>query len=184
MLYNISNLLMISRFPFSKHALTTRVNFYNDDDYALFTGPFAMWEGNQSLFKPDHSITAAGGSYSSYSFDGVNCSLDVSQSHPDGGQQIVYSRTITEDFEKKAFVAGSRSKAVGAAGLKYSPFTLTGGVIGLNVSLQDPNRGFVNNFAFGNTRPDHSGEFQRPIQTVLPFYRQLLQTAFSIGPKL
>jgi len=155
-----------------------RVNFYNDDDWALFRGPLQMWEGNQHDYKPDRFTYPTGFQYF-YSFDGTNCYYDeyfegINTTH----------RLVTEDFEKKAYVARSRTKGIGAAGLKHAPFALTGGVISTNVSLQDINLGFVGGLQFGNTRPDHSGEFQRPIQTVIPFYFQLLKTGFQLQPKL
>jgi hypothetical protein len=81
-------------------------------------------------------------------------------------------------------VARSRTKAVGAAGLVYPPQTLTGGLISTNISLQDPAFGFSGGNKFADTRPDHSGEFQRPIQTTVPFYRALLDSGFDIRPKL
>ena len=89
---------------------------------------------------------------------------------------------MTEDFEKKAYVARSHTKAVGAAGLFYIPNALAGGAINNNISLQDASLGFVGGDAFGRTRPDHSGEFQRPIQTTTPFYKKLLNDGFLIAP--
>jgi hypothetical protein len=154
-----------------------RVNFYNDDDYALAKGPGNAWEGNQLLFKPDASFSAPGWKYS---FDGTNCFYLTT----DHSGLAVSSRTLTEDFEKKAFVARSRTKAVGAAGLKYSPFALAGGVVSTNISLQDPSLGFVGGATFGNTRPEHSGEFTKPIQNAIPFYYYLLKQGFQLQPKL
>jgi hypothetical protein len=156
---------------------TRRVNFYNDDDWALFQGPFQMWEGNQHDYKPD-SFTYFGGFNYQYSFDGTNCFYKTYNSI--GG--LLSNRTVTEDFEKKAYAARSRTKAVGAAGLLYSPNALTGGAIMNNVSLQDASLGFAGGAAFGRTRPDHSGEFQRSIQTTTPFYKELLKDGFLITP--
>ncbi len=117
-----------------------------------------MWEGNQ--FQKPQQFTYPGDLSANYSFDGTNCFYDVYNLYG----TIITNRILTEDFEKKSFVARSRTKAVGAAGLKYTPFALTGGVISTNVSLQDSSRGFIGGAVFGNTRPDHSGEFQKPIQ--------------------
>jgi hypothetical protein len=155
-----------------------RVNFYNDDDYALFTGPLQAWEGNQLRYKPDQ-FAYLDGLFYAYSFDGTNCFFNETL---EGAN--IESRMLTEDFEKKAFVARSRTKAVGAAGLKYSPYALTGGVISTNISLQNTSLGFVNGAAFGNTRPDHSGEFTKPIQNAIPFYFQLMQAGFQLQPQL
>lgn len=75
--------------------------------------------------------------------------------------------TVTDMQEIKSMVARSRSKAVGAQGGLH-------GVIGGAVDL-------VSNFGFGTTRDDHSAQFTRPIQTVLPYYRQML-TSYQILP--
>jgi hypothetical protein len=154
-----------------------RVNFYNDDDYALYTGPLGAWEGNQLLMKPDAWTYSDDFSYR-YLFDGTNCSY----LQYDSEGHILADRLLTQDYEKKAFVARSRTKAVGAAGLKYTPFTLTGGTVTLNVSLQDATKGFTGGAQFGNTRSEHSGEFTKNIQAAVPFYQQLLQTGFQISP--
>jgi hypothetical protein len=163
---------------------TRRVNFYNDDDFALFEGVVGgitthTWEGNQLDYKPD-SYDFFLGSHYVYSFDGTNCFLR--QYNGIGG--LLSSRTLTEDFEKKAYVARSRTKAVGAAGLKYDPFTLTGGLISTNISLQDASLGFVGGAQFGDVRPEHSGEFTKPIQNTTPFYFQLMKMGFQLQPQL
>jgi hypothetical protein len=155
---------------------TRRVNFYNDDDYALFMGPLQGWEGNQLRYKPD-VFTFPGGDTYIYSFDGTNCFFGDYYL----GTTLQY-RTITEDFEKKAYVARSRTKAIGAAGLKYAPFALASGSISNNISLQDSTLGFVGGAAFGATRPDHSGEFTKQIQNLGPFYKELLNDGFLITP--
>lgn len=163
---------------------TRRVNFYNDDDWALFRGAVGfgatlyMWEGNQHDYKPDR-FTYPGPISVTYSFDGTNCYFNEA-----GIFSTITNRLITEDFEKKAFVARSRTKAVGAAGLKYAPFALTGGLVSTNISLQDANLGFVGGAQFGNSRPEHSGEFTKPIQNTTPFYFQLLKTGFQMQPQI
>ena len=124
-----------------------RVNFYNDDDFALYEGVVFgvmthIWEGNQLDYRPDHTITTAGWFYD---FDGTNCFLNIR----DGNGKFSATRTLTEDFEKKAYVARSRTKAVGAAGLTHDPNALTGGVITTNISLQDINLGFVGGAVLG-----------------------------------
>jgi hypothetical protein len=154
---------------------TRRVNFYNDDDWALFKGPFGVWEGNQSLLRPDWWSYVGGLTYR-YSFDGTNCFY----TEADGEGHILTSRTLIQDYEKKAYVARSRTKAVGAAGLKYEPYTLTHGAVTNNISLQDASLGFVGGAAFGNTRPEHSGEFTKNVQSTVPFYRELLSEGFLI----
>jgi hypothetical protein len=61
---------------------------------------------------------------------------------------------------------------------------LTGGLISTNISLQDVNLGFVGGARCGNSRPDHSCEYTKPVQTAMPFYRTLLDIGFDIRPKL
>ena len=62
----------------------------------------------------------------------------------------------------KAFVARSRTKAVGA--LDY-----IGGPIGAKVNLHD-------DYGFGNTQPDHSGQFTRNIQKLSSLYKKMRDT--------
>ena len=156
---------------------TRRVNFYNDDDFACYTSVFGNWETIQKTERPDHSSIVPGWFYD---FDGTNCLYYTTGL----SGEITSTRMLTQDFEKKSFVAKSRTKAIGAAGLKYPPNALAGGVISTNVSLQDPNLGFVGGAAFGATRAEHSGAFTKPIQTAMPFYRALLDTGFDIRPEL
>jgi len=81
-------------------------------------------------------------------------------------------------------VARSRTKAIGAAGLKYAPFALTHGSITNNVNLQDASLGFVGGAAFGSNRAEHGGELNKTIQNAMPFYRNLLETGFKLHPTL
>ena len=152
---------------------TRRVNFYNDDDYACFTGPLGAWEGTQKATRPDHSFGVPGWDYY---FDGTNCFYEIT----DENGLPISTRMLTQDYEKKSYVARSRTKAVGAAGLKYAPFALTRGAITNNISLQDASLGFVGAAAFGATRAEHSGEFTKSIQNSVPFYRELLKDGFLI----
>ena len=161
---------------------TRRVNFYNDDDFALYQGIVGgimthTWEGNQLDCRPDH-IAYPGGIYYRYSFDGTNCIYG----QYDNSGNLLSGRTLTDDFEKKAYVARSRTKAVGAAGLKYEPFALTGGAITNNISLQDAKLRICWWRCFWSTRPEHSGEFTKTIQNAAPFYKELLKDGFLIIP--
>lgn len=69
-------------------------------------------------------------------------------------------------------VARSRTSAIGAQG----PATgqTTQGIIGGSVDL-------FGEFGFGNTRPEHSAQFTRPIQIVWGYYDQILRS-FQILP--
>jgi hypothetical protein len=48
--------------------------------------------------------------------------------------------------------------------------------------LQNTSLGFIGGASFGNTRPEHSGEFTKPIQNTVPFYKELLKDGFLITP--
>ncbi|HXI72514.1 MAG TPA: hypothetical protein VNN22_19395 [Verrucomicrobiae bacterium] len=154
-----------------------RVNFYNDDDFACYSGAlnFISWELAQLYLRPDHSLFVPGWFYS---FDGTNCFDNSTDSF--GG--VISIRTLTDGFEKKSYVARSRTKAIGAAGLKYPPYALTGGAITNNISLQDASLGFVGGARFGISRDDHGGEFFKTIQNTTPFYKELLSEGFLITP--
>lgn len=159
---------------------TRLVNFYNDDDYALYRAYGGGWEYGQKFLRPDHSLASlllpVPAWY--YSFDGTNCFLYNFNIY--GG--LTSSRLLTQDFEKKSYVARSRTKAVGAAGLEYPPYALTAGVVSTNISLQDATLGFVGGAKFGDSLADHSGEFTKPIQDTTPFYKELLNEGFLIAP--
>lgn len=157
-----------------------RVNFYNDDDFACYSGALGLvsWEQAQLLLRPDQYITM-GTIEVKYTFDGTNCYFTE-----DSQFSTITNRLVTGDYEKKSYVARSRTKALGAAGLKYTPYTLAGGVISTNISLQDASLGFVGGARFNDTRPDHGGEFFKPIQNTTPFYYYLLQQGFQIQPKI
>jgi hypothetical protein len=156
---------------------TRRVNFYNEEDWALFSGVGGIWEGNQLHFRPDHFIYYGGYEFA-YTFDGTNC---FCREYSGDGSSVT-SRTLGQDYEKKSYVSRSRTKAVGAAGLVNAPHALTGGSVSLSVNLQDSSLGFVGSKKFIDTRPEHSGEFTKSIQNAKPFYQQLLQTGFQIAP--
>ncbi len=158
---------------------TRRVNFYNDDDYACFKGPLGAWEYVQKMTRPDHTILFPGWDYY---FDGTNCFFEFTDS--DAQPVPLGTRMVTQDYEKKSYVARSRTKAIGAAGLKYAPYALAAGVITTNISLQDVTLGFVGGAAFGDSRSDHGGEFNKTIQNSTPFYFHLLKEGFQLQPRL
>jgi hypothetical protein len=157
-----------------------RVNFYNDDDFACYSGALHLisWEQAQLDLRPDQYFVM-GTIEVEYTFDGTNCYFTEQSQF-----STITNRLLTQDYEKKSYVARSRTKALGAAGLKYTPYTLAGGVISTNISLQDASLGFVGGAQFNDTRPDHGGEFFKPIQNTTPFYYYLLQQGFQIQPKI
>jgi pimeloyl-ACP methyl ester carboxylesterase len=136
----------------------TLTNFFNPDDWALATGTTlgknTNWEANQEDYKPDGEVVGAVHDAAwSYQYDST---------YPLNQRAWVLSgeyRNVTDSWEMKSFVARSRTKAVGA--IDY-----TGGPIGAQVSLRD-------NYGFGNTRPDHSGQFTRNIQKLDALYKRM-----------
>lgn len=158
---------------------TRFVNFYNDDDFANFIGALhvAGWEQIQLHTRPDRSLQLPGWDYY---FDGTNCFYE----NTDENGLPISTRMLTQDYEKKSYVARSRTKAIGAAGLKYPPYALAAGVISTNISVQNASLGFVGGAAFGKTRSDHSGEFMKSVQNSTPFYFHLLKEGFHIQPAI
>jgi hypothetical protein len=121
------------------------VNFFNTNDFLLASGTIlgvpVNWVEDQKL-KPD----------SPYSSDGTNVWEDGDV-------------PVTDSEESRAFVARSRTDAVGAqSGLN--------GVISSSVNLQAQ-------FGFGSVLADHSAQWTWPIQTSRPYYLQILN---SISP--
>lgn len=154
-----------------------RVNFYNEFDWALSTGPLDMWEGNQKTYKPDNLSLRGGGKYRFTTGDG-KCWADTLFL---GTIPISY-REVTDDCEKKAFVGKSRSRAVGASGATRAPYAMVGGSITTNVNLRDAAFGFTAEKQFGQTREEHSGQFTKLLCNAIPFYDALMQIAFNIQP--
>ena len=133
------------------------VNFFNAADNAMW-----WWWVNQDVAKPSR--------YPRSSF-----LYDFEQEDPVGSKQSVWqkiiispssppiyrrSRPVNDIHEVMAFMSRSVSLAVGAAGN-------TRGAISSSFDLSS-------NVGFGDSRPDHSGQFYRDIQDLWPFYRQLL----------
>jgi hypothetical protein len=129
------------------------INFYNTNDFALATGVTlglpTNWEEDQRTQKPEAFI---GGP--SYLFDPIT--LITTGYYTFGSSYIV-----TDLQETKALVARSRSKAVGAQG------GLHGSIVG-EVDL-------ATKFGFGNVRSEHSAQFSRPIQTVEPYWHEVVR---------
>jgi len=137
------------------------INFYNTNDFALASGTTAglqtNWEENQRIRKPE---TLSSSTHFYVYYTATQTSVDYLNSA---------SNIVTDLHETKSMVARSRSHAVGAqAGMH--------GVInnGASVDLKAT-------FQFGASRPDHSAQFTRTIQIVLPYYRQVL-SSFEIFP--
>jgi hypothetical protein len=140
------------------------INFYNEADWALATGTTEIipglpnketnWEKNQIDYKPDGAIPLVIHAISWRYFYNANAA-----SVPAAQRAFVdsLSRYVTDSWEMKAFVARSRTKAVGAF--------RGGGSVGPTENLRD--------FGFTNARSDHSGQFTRNIQVVDSLYKKL-----------
>ncbi len=152
----------------------TITRYYNPLDYALatgFYGPFETnWESNQLGYKPDGAYQAQSWYYG-YSASNplqqrgwlwnINFSIipSISGVVPPQSLGAEHYRLVSDSFEMKAFIARSRTKAVGAIDSVGSP-------IGASVNMQD-------RYGFRNSRPDHSGQFTRRIQQVFTLYKDL-----------
>ena len=139
------------------------VNFYNVDDFTLTDGTLPVlgevsWEKNQVTYKPDANATLHGNRI--YDYDagtpanpypmGQRCFLR-------GIYPPFNQRMVTDIHESMSFVARPRSKAVGATSSVGTPIDIGPG------SASD----------LGDTLSDHSGQFNRRIQEVQPFYDSL-----------
>lgn len=126
------------------------VNFFNTNDFALATGTYfgleANWEENQKAQKPE-------------SFIGEHTYFFSVSTHFTYRQFLSQFTQATDLQEIRAMAARSRTKAVGAQGG-------LGGVIDGQVDL-------FTSFNFGETRPEHSAQFARPIQTVKGYFDQI-----------
>jgi hypothetical protein len=125
------------------------VNFFNTNDFALAKGTVlglqANWEQNQLDYKPDSGF--------GYSTDGTNA--------------WKYGFAVTNATERMAFVARSRSRAVGAQPGVSGAIDSTA-QIELNTGT----------YGFGNDRTEHSGQFNYNIHKANPFYNSLLNALF------
>jgi len=136
------------------------VNFFNTNDFALVNGSYGVgilqlpvnWLYNQEWQKPE-SFSFGPAYYFTPSNQVTVANYPFSH------------RTVTDWQECRSMAARSRSAALGAQG------PLAGqtqqGVIQSSVDLGAQ-------FKFTNTRAEHSGQFTRPIQTIWPYYDQML----------
>jgi hypothetical protein len=126
------------------------INMFNADDFALATGavgPFkANWEANQLDYKPDDPPGVGRYSYDSQNQGSVSYTLSET------------TRKVGDPHESMAFIARTRTKAVGA-------LQGVGGVISREVNLG------VAPYNFGRNRADHSAQFNRNIQQTDAFYK-------------
>jgi hypothetical protein len=131
------------------------INMFNAADFALATGrvgPFeANWEANQLDYKPDDPPGIGEYSY-----------------HPQSKGSVSYTssgaaRRVDDVHESMAFLARTRTKAVGA-------LQGVGGAISREINLGE---GTI--FNFSRERPDHSAQFNRNIQQTDAFYKEVFR---------
>jgi pimeloyl-ACP methyl ester carboxylesterase len=124
--------------------ISGRVVNFYNKDDALL----ALWLTNQKLSKPSQF----------YLSDGTNGWYVID---PD----INLLRIVSDSRESRAHVARARTLGIGAQG--PTPGQNTQGIIEATVDLKGQ-------FNISDTSAEHSAFFTRPIQTIRPFYRQLL----------
>jgi hypothetical protein len=137
------------------------VSFYNESDFALQTGTTAgfstNWIVNQRT-KPDDPVGKGTYEYRA----GVPGLYS--------GKKLL--RQVVDIHESQAFIARSRSRAVGAEALTRFP---------LAAAL--PNVDLQANFGFTRDSDEHSAQFNRPIQRQLvPFFSLLRRTIGTDTP--
>ncbi len=149
------------------------VNFHNVQDFALATGTKffwfeANWERNQRTDKPDGSTGAIHAGDWRYLYDMNEVDLFKegrleSVHFINSGPVWALTRHVNDPHEMTAFVARSRSKAVGAvdASLQNRPANMEH--VNLNASP----------YNFDNREDDHSGQFNRRIQEVNELYQDI-----------
>ena len=135
------------------------VSFFNVNDFALATGTTfpvgnTNWEQNQIDYKPNH--------FSNVTLD----YYDFFPSAPAGSRSVFFFngtdvRVVIDPHETMAFVARARSKAAGAE--PNDAFASLGSSVNLRSLC-----------GFDSDQPDHSGQFERRIQQLDPFYQRII----------
>jgi hypothetical protein len=134
------------------------VSFFNPHDYAIFTGAARLiaWEENQILFKPDWGLSGGRVRY---------------WGNPPKGPRVAWnipflggSRLVFHPYESMSFVARPRSQAIGVTATPRLTSAIT-----LNYDLHY-------NLEFGAEPSDHSGQINRPIQQVFPYFLKVLDS--------
>jgi hypothetical protein len=139
--------------PWGYHGIYTNlagniVSYFNTND-----GLLNAWTYNQENFKPPSAS-------STYEYDGTNSWNFV---NIDAGDYYL----VTDPQESRAMVARSRTLAIGEQG----PIT-SGGAQGVVQSTVDIHA----QFGIGSSWDEHSAFYTRPIQTIWPFYDQILES--------
>jgi hypothetical protein len=148
------------------------INFFNRVDYATTRGdaPYVGWvpgvgkvgwEINEISYKPDHASNALPIYYKYDSSEEFSKRRQLR--NPYFTSAPADRRYISDHHETMSFIARPLSKAVGAR-------EGVDGLIDEEWDLQE-------HLEFGNTRMDHSGQFNRDIQEVWEFYRYLCSRA-------
>jgi pimeloyl-ACP methyl ester carboxylesterase len=146
------------------------VNYHNDQDFWLATGETSFgldvhWVRWNEAYKPFNPWGPRNYEYDANLQEGQRCQLDL----------LGYNqhRPVVDICEALAFVARSRTRAVGAEPASGNPLP-PGGYATRN--LQE--------YGFGTPRFDHSGQYQRNIQLMyggdqgpydMPLYRRIIK---------
>lgn len=144
-------------------------NLFNPADFALVSGlngtGFGSWESNQELLKP---LVFFG-----YIYIATNSTAYVitNQYTVACGITNLQNRIVTDPLELMPFVARPRSKAVGAQS-------------GVSQVVNGSEYNLQSQLGFTAASYDHSGQFNRNIQTVQVqgFYSRLLSNLFPPAP--
>jgi len=136
--------------PMGYHGIYTNftgrvVNFYNYQDPVL-----DIWLADQLALKPNNFVWNGG----DYGYDGTNAWF-----YPEGAGPIL----VTDYQESRAMVSRSRTLPIGQSG-PASGHGAIQSAVDLNAQ-----------YGFGNAFPyDHSAQWERPIQTAIPYYLQVI----------
>jgi pimeloyl-ACP methyl ester carboxylesterase len=145
-------------------------NFFNPEDYALQQA----WVLNEGFYLTSSAgpLTMKPNTFFGYSYNPTNAVAQVTTNSWQLllGVTNVQARVVTDPLELIPFVARPRSLAVGAQGGVGN--IVNGGQLDLTT------------FGFGSEEYDHSGEFNRNIQTpqVQEFYTNLVIKMFPVLP--
>ncbi len=146
------------------------VNFHNSLDFALATGFMffgtteANWEANQLNYKPDGNFSVAW----RYRYDTSAANFgdrSILEQYVTGtSPHWSFIRNVPDSWERKAFIARPRSKALGAVtGIGTSTPGLP---FNEHINMQ-------NDFGFDGRDSDHSGQFNRTNMEVSGLYLRI-----------
>jgi pimeloyl-ACP methyl ester carboxylesterase len=148
---------------FLAQIMVPTVNYYNEVDYALQTGKTKIFGVQVSWFAHQGDKPHDPNGLGAYRYFDALAGFYA-------GRRLL--REVTDVHESLAFLARSRTKAVGAQPL--TGYTATGNPLGimsgrLNLNAQP--------YGFTGASDEHSAQFNRPIQRrLIGFYRTIVDT--------